>query len=54
MTFEHVLSLLGMSEGLEEAAGNRMKSILEKLTTNRFLGIATDLKDHKISFKEIY
>ena len=52
MTFEHVLSLLGglalflygmhmMSEGLEEAAGNRMKTILEKLTNNRFLGIAT-------------
>lgn len=52
MTFEHVLSLLGglalflygmhmMSEGLEAAAGNRMKFILEKLTNNRFLGIAT-------------
>ncbi|MBR3839733.1 MAG: Na/Pi cotransporter family protein [Erysipelotrichales bacterium] len=52
MTLEHVLSLFGglalflygmhmMSEGLEETAGNRMKSILEKLTNNRFLGIAT-------------
>ena len=29
-----------MSEGLEDAAGNRMKQILEKLTANRFLGIA--------------
>lgn len=52
MTFEHVLSLLGglalflygmhmMSQGLEVAAGNKMKVILEKLTNNRFLGIAT-------------
>lgn len=29
-----------MSDGLEDAAGNRMKSILEKLTSNRFLGVA--------------
>ncbi|WP_283129552.1 Na/Pi cotransporter family protein [Allofournierella massiliensis] len=29
-----------MSGGLEAAAGNRMKSILEKLTANRFLGVA--------------
>lgn len=28
-----------MSNGLEAAAGNRMKKILEKLTANRFLGI---------------
>ncbi|MBQ9765550.1 MAG: Na/Pi cotransporter family protein [Lachnospiraceae bacterium] len=28
-----------MSDGLEGAAGNRMKSILEKLTSNRFLGV---------------
>ncbi|MCD7840165.1 MAG: Na/Pi cotransporter family protein [Erysipelotrichaceae bacterium] len=28
-----------MSDGLELAAGDRMKTILEKLTTNRFLGI---------------
>ena len=28
-----------MSEGLEAAAGNRMKQILEKLTANRFLGV---------------
>lgn len=29
-----------MSEGLEAAAGNKMKKILEKLTSNRFLGVA--------------
>lgn len=29
-----------MSAGMEAAAGNRMKTILEKLTSNRFLGIA--------------
>ena len=28
-----------MSDGLEDAAGNRMKKILEKLTGNRFLGV---------------
>ena len=28
-----------MSSGLEAAAGNRMKEILEKLTSNRFLGV---------------
>ena len=28
-----------MSSGLEAAAGNRMKSILERLTANRFMGI---------------
>lgn len=28
-----------MSSGLEAAAGNRMKSILERLTSNRFLGV---------------
>ena len=50
MTIENVLSLLGglalflygmhmMSEGLEEAAGDRMKMILEKLTSNRILGV---------------
>ena len=27
-----------MSNGLEAAAGNKMKQILEKLTANRFLG----------------
>ena len=48
--FESILSLLGglalflygmhmMSIGLEGAAGDRMKAILEKLTSNRFLGI---------------
>lgn len=50
MTFDSMLGLLGglalflygmhmMSGGLEEAAGDRMKAILEKLTSNRFLGI---------------
>lgn len=29
-----------MSDGLEEVAGDRMESILEKLTSNRFLGVA--------------
>lgn len=29
-----------MSNGLEEAAGNQMKQILQKLTANRFLGVA--------------
>lgn len=47
----NIISLLGglalflygmqmMSAGMEAAAGNRMKSILEKLTANRFLGVA--------------
>ena len=50
MLFTNVISLLGglalflygmqmMSSGLEAAAGNRMKKILEKLTSNRFLGV---------------
>ena len=29
-----------MRQGLEAVAGNRMKQILEKLTSNRFLGVA--------------
>jgi len=29
-----------MSEGLEKAAGNRLKSIVGKLTTNRYMGVA--------------
>ncbi|MEG1459063.1 MAG: Na/Pi cotransporter family protein [Acetivibrio sp.] len=29
-----------MSQGLEAAAGNKMKEILEKLTANRFMGVA--------------
>lgn len=29
-----------MSDGLEDAAGDRMERILEKLTSNRFLGVA--------------
>ncbi|MGX8852141.1 Na/Pi cotransporter family protein [Amedibacillus sp. YH-ame10] len=50
MSFNNVLALLGglalflygmhmMSVGLEGAAGDRMKSILERLTSNRFLGV---------------
>lgn len=50
MELSNLLSLVGglalflygmqmMNDGLESAAGNRMKSILEKLTTNRFLGV---------------
>lgn len=51
MDFTLVLGLLGglalflygmqmMSNGLEDAAGNRMKKILERLTSNRLLGVA--------------
>ena len=50
MELTNIFSLLGglalflygmtmMSNGLELAAGNKMKSILEKLTSNRFLGV---------------
>lgn len=50
MTIAHFMGVLGglalflygmqmMSSGLESIAGNRMKQILEKLTSNRFLGI---------------
>lgn len=50
MKFENILQLLAglalflygmkmMSDGLEVAAGNRMKMILEKLTCNRFIGV---------------
>ena len=50
MELTDIFSLLGglalflygmqmMSNGLEAAAGNRMKKILEKLTSNRFLGV---------------
>ena len=50
MSITNVLSLLGglalflygmqmMSGGLEAAAGNKMKQILERLTANRFLGV---------------
>lgn len=50
MSIANILSLLGglalflygmqmMSGGLEAAAGNRMKQILEKLTANRFLAV---------------
>ncbi len=51
MNYDLVLGLLGglalflygmqmMSNGLEDAAGNRMKKILERLTSNRLLGVA--------------
>ena len=51
MTLTDLLGLFGglalflygmqmMSDGLEDAAGNRMKQILERLTANRFLGVA--------------
>ena len=50
MSSTNILGLLGglalflygmqmMSNGLESVAGNKMKDILEKLTSNRFLGI---------------
>lgn len=50
MGITEILGLLGglalflygmqmMSNGLEDAAGNKMKKILEKLTSNRFLGV---------------
>lgn len=50
MTFTYIMGLLGglalflygmqmMSNGLEAAAGNKMKVILEKLTANRFVGV---------------
>ena len=50
MNISLVLGLLGglalflygmqmMSDGLEKAAGDRLKTILEKLTSNRFLGV---------------
>lgn len=50
MELSNIFSLLGglalflygmnmMSDGLEVAAGNKMKAILEKLTSNRFLGV---------------
>ena len=51
MTIANIMGLLGglalflygmqmMSSGLEAAAGNRMKVILEKITANRFVGVA--------------
>ena len=50
MSFADVMGLLGglalflygmqmMSSGMEAAAGNKMKKLLEKLTANRFLGV---------------
>lgn len=51
MSFTYIMGLLGglalflygmqmMSNGLEAAAGNKMKMILEKLTANRLVGVA--------------
>ncbi|MBQ2152057.1 MAG: Na/Pi cotransporter family protein, partial [Clostridia bacterium] len=50
MPFENVLGIIGgiaiflfgikiMGNGIERLAGAKLKSILEKLTTNRFLGL---------------
>ena len=50
MTLTNIMGLLGglalflygmqmMSDGLEAAAGNKMKHILERLTSNRILGV---------------
>ena len=50
MSTNNIMGLLGglalflygmqmMSTGLEAAAGNKMKAILEKLTANRFVGV---------------
>ncbi len=50
MSFRYVMGVLGglalflygmqmMSTGLEAAAGNKMKVILEKLTANRCVGV---------------
>lgn len=50
MSLTNIMGLLGglalflygmqmMSQGLENAAGNKMQQILEKLTANRFLGV---------------
>ena len=57
MELTDIFSLLGglalflygmqmMSNGLEAAAGNRMKKILEKLTSNRFFGCTGRRRDH--------
>ncbi|MBE5801974.1 MAG: Na/Pi cotransporter family protein [Clostridiales bacterium] len=54
MSFSTVLSLMGglglflfginiMGDGLEQAAGNRMKKLLEVLTKNRFVGMLVGL-----------
>ena len=50
MGMQNIIAMLGglalflygmnmMSDGLEQAAGNKMKQILEKLTSNRFVGV---------------
>ena len=57
MDITNILSLLGglalflygmqmMSGGLEAAAGNKMKQILEKLTANRFFGSCSRCSNH--------
>lgn len=54
MGLEDIFGLLGglalflygmkmMSDGLEDVAGNKMKKILEKLTSNRFFGVAVGM-----------
>ena len=35
-----------MSQGMEAAAGNKMKQILERLTTNRYLGVLVGAANH--------
>ena len=61
MGITDVLALLGglalflygmqmMSTGLEAAAGNRMKSILEKLTSNRIKGRSSHHSGHSVVF----
>lgn len=42
-----------MSTGLEAAAGNKMKSILEKLTSNRIKGVLVGAGHHGRSFSHL-
>lgn len=44
-----LLDMNSMGSGLENACGNKMKSILEKLTSNRFLGVSSSISNLKIS-----
>lgn len=44
-----------MSQGMEAAAGNKMKQILERLTTNRYLGVlvgAVITADHTVILRD--
>ena len=61
MELSNIFSMLGglalflygmnmMSNGLELAAGNKMKSILEKLTSNRILGVLFNLLQRQLSW----